>query len=130
NLDSDCDGLSDEEEFSTVYATGLKTSPSDADTDNDGLSDGMEMGRTSSVDPRCAGRFNADQDPTTQTDPTRADTDHDGIPDGIEDVNRDGLLNLSAETDPRTPDTDGDGFCDGTIDVSPVCTANDPTPNG
>ncbi|RUO91248.1 VWA domain-containing protein [Corallococcus sp. AB018] len=115
--DSDCDGLTDQEEFSTVYAGGLKTNPGLRDTDGDGIRDGVEVGRTSSVstDPNC--NFRADQDPTTRTSPVKADTDEDGLPDGLEDANRNGKRDLT-ETDPNTADSDGDGIPDGVEDAN------------
>src|SRR4051794_14347740 len=61
--DTDCDGLSDEEEFSLVYADGKKTDPDIADTDGDGLPDGLEVGHTTSVDPTC--QFVGDADPVS-----------------------------------------------------------------
>jgi hypothetical protein len=109
--DTDCDGLSDAEEFATVYAGGLKTDPAKADSDGDGIPDGVELGRTSSVDPLCAA-FVGDQDPTTTTLPTVADTDGDGLLDGAEDTNRNGRLD-PGETNPNDPDSDGDGLSDG-----------------
>ncbi len=58
-LDSDGDGLSDEEE------ARLGTDPNNPDTDGDGLLDGEEVYEY-------------------ETDPTKADTDGGGIPDGVE----------------------------------------------
>ncbi|MCK5798538.1 MAG: VWA domain-containing protein [Deltaproteobacteria bacterium] len=109
--DTDCDGLTDAEEFSRVYANGKSTDPDNADSDGDGVGDGVELGRTSSVDPGCA--FAGDQDPTTTTMPTEADTDMDGRNDGAEDANHDGKFDAATETDPNNPDTDGDGLKDG-----------------
>jgi hypothetical protein len=60
--------------------------PNLADTDGDGLIDGLEVG-------------------THMTDPLVADTDGDGLSDGAE-VNTHG-------TNPTLPDTDGDGLSDG-----------------
>jgi len=111
--DTDCDGLTDAEEFSTIYPGGLKTDPGIADTDGDGILDGVELGRTSSVDPKCA--FAGDQDPTTRTSPVAVDTDGDKLPDGLEDVDRNGRRDPN-ETDPNAPDTDGDGLADGDED--------------
>jgi len=125
--DSDCDGLSDEEEFSTIWPGNLKTDPAKADTDGDGVPDGIEIGRTASVDAACTG-FSGDADPASKTDPTRPDSDGDGLPDGTEDVDHDGRVNTGRETDPRRPDTDGDGLCDGPMDVIGVCRGGDPTP--
>jgi hypothetical protein len=128
NRDSDCDGLTDAEEFGIVWASGGQTSPSDPDSDDDGIPDGREVGRTSSPDPRCVGIFVGDSDPATRTDPTLADTDGDGLLDGQEDANHDGARDYGTETDPRNPDSDGDGFCDGPNDVQGVCAGGDTNP--
>ena len=113
--DTDCDGLSDAEEFSMVYGAGRHTNPNNADSDGDGIPDGVELGRTSSPDPQCQGIFHPDADPTTTTDPTLADTDQDGLPDGVEDADHDGKFE-QGETDPNNPDTDGDQLTDGCED--------------
>ena len=70
--DTDCDGLTDAEEFGNVWPTGERTDPGDPDSDMDGLPDGLEAGRTSSIDPACQ-NVGFDQDPSTQTDPTAPD---------------------------------------------------------
>lgn len=80
--DKDKDGLSDKEERK------LKTNPRDADTDHDGLSDGMEVNKLN-------------------TDPKVADSDDDGVKDG--DETADG-------TDPEDSDSDDDGVDDGDDD--------------
>ncbi len=108
--DTDCDGLSDAEEFSRVYADGKSTDPDNPDSDGDGIPDGVELGRTTSVDPSCG--FKGDADPTTTTLPTIPDSDIDGRDDGEEDANKDGRHDAS-ETDATNPDTDGDGLSDG-----------------
>ncbi|MFH1807980.1 MAG: adventurous gliding motility lipoprotein CglD [Pseudomonadota bacterium] len=125
--DSDCDGLNDAEEYGAVYGGGGQTDPGNPDSDGDDILDGVEAGRTSSVDARCT-MFRADLDPTTQTDPTRADTDGDGLDDGEEDSNHDGAYAAGTELNPRNPDTDGDGLCDGPNTVSGVCVGGDPDP--
>jgi hypothetical protein len=109
--DTDCDGLSDAEEFSRVYADGKSTDPDNPDTDGDGIPDGVELGRTTSVDANCG--FKGDADPATTTLPTVPDSDLDGRDDGVEDANKDGKHDAS-ETDATNPDTDGDGLSDGT----------------
>ena len=114
--DWDCDGLSDAEEFGTTYPGGGTTSPTQADSDGDGVDDGIEVGRTSSVDPRCA-NFAGDADPATTTDPTVADTDGDGIADGAEDASGNGRVD-AGETDPRSLDSDGDGLPDALEDTN------------
>ncbi|MBM4281490.1 MAG: hypothetical protein FJ137_12275 [Deltaproteobacteria bacterium] len=90
DADSDEDGLTDGAEF----AAGLD--PNDADTDDDGLFDGTESGVTAPT-PQTdvgAGTFVADQDPTTRTDPRDADTDDGGASDGAEDTNLDGRFDV------------------------------------
>ncbi|MCB9554221.1 MAG: hypothetical protein H6705_20520 [Myxococcales bacterium] len=98
--DRDGDGLADDEE--DLDGDGVvdpgETDPDDPDTDDDGLSDGLEV--------------HADN----PTDPTRADTDGDGLPDGVEDRDHDGRVG-DGETDPNVPDTDGDGLFDGAEDA-------------
>ena len=114
--DTDCDGISDADEFSIIYPNGQRTDPGNPDTDGDGIPDGIEIGRTSAV-PGSGCPPIADADPTTTTSPVHADTDGDGIPDGIEDFNRDGRLDPD-ESDPRRPDTDGDGLPDAVEDAN------------
>ncbi len=82
---------------------------SDADTDEDGLSDLTE-------DPN-----NNDVVDPGETDPTRPDTDGDGLLDGTE-VNG-GLPGdpNSSVTNPLNPDSDGDGLCDGPLTVVGTC---------
>src|SRR4051812_6455735 len=91
-LDSDCDGLSDAEEFSVVYAGGLRTDPANYDSDGDGIADGIEAGRTQVIDDECAaaGGTWLDADPSTITSPAAADSDGDCITDGAEDKNQNG----------------------------------------
>jgi hypothetical protein len=102
--DSDCDGLSDEEEF----ARG--TDPARKDSDLDGIPDGVETGTARDIEPRCPAV------PLTiatrsGSNPSLRDTDLDGIPDGVEDSNRNGIQD-PGETDPRNPDSDDDGVKD------------------
>lgn len=90
--DADGDGLRSEDE-------ALRgTDPNLADTDADGLDDGVEV-------------F------TTGTVPTAFDTDADGLSDG-EEVN-------TTMTNPSSADTDGDGFGDG-AEVTNGTDPNDP----
>jgi len=96
SADSDCDGLTDEEE------DALGTDPTDSDTDGDGISDGDEI--------------------SDGTDPLDMDTDGDGLTDGEEaslctdplnpDSDGDGIVDGS-DTDPCDPDSDDDGIVDG-----------------
>jgi hypothetical protein len=106
SLDSDGDGLTDEQE------QALGTDPHNRDTDGDGLEDGAEVN-------------------THHTNPLLADSDADGLNDGFEiangfdplvggeqglDPDNDGLTNLeeqAAHTDPHRSDSDGDSLTDG-----------------
>ena len=101
--DTDGDGLRDTEETSGarnpwpsglvgMAAPGDPTDPADPDSDDDGLSDGLEVGTT------------AGNRAGTATDPNAADTDADGVTDGSE---------VAHGTDPRNGDTDADGVDDG-----------------
>lgn len=121
NPDVDGDGLL------TTLEESSCTDPLDADSDDDGLSDGAED-------------LNADGlVGTNETDPCNADTDGDGLQDGTElgvvagvpDPDGDGpavatdlavfLPDADAAatvTDPRLADSDADGFADGVEDVN------------
>ncbi|NPA75088.1 MAG: hypothetical protein GXO25_03275, partial [Euryarchaeota archaeon] len=77
----------------------------DADSDGDGISDGLEdMNHNGIVD-------------MNETSPYMVDTDGDGIPDGVEDRNMNGYLD-AGETSPVEWDTDGDSLPDGWIDFN------------
>ncbi len=94
-LDSDGDGLSDDDEID-IHGTD----PFNPDTDDDGLLDGDEV----------SGALNPFA--TLPTDPLDPDSDGDGIEDGDEIS---GILNLlwgNQPTDPNEQDTDGDGLSD------------------
>lgn len=106
--DTDCDGLTDAEEYGTMYS-GKQTDPCKADTDGDGITDGVELGRKTSVNLGCG--FVADADPNSKTNPTSADTDTDGLKDGEEDVNHNGRRDVG-ETNPLKIDSDCDGYSD------------------
>ncbi|WP_372480100.1 VWA domain-containing protein [Halomicrobium sp. HM KBTZ05] len=89
--DFDGDGLS------AVRERELGTDPLDNDSDEDGLTDAVEV-------------F------LTQTDPLAADTDGDGTPDEAEDPDNDGLANgdeVANGTRPLVPDSDRDDLLDG-----------------
>ncbi|MFY0564028.1 adventurous gliding motility lipoprotein CglD [Archangium lansingense] len=118
-IDTDCDGLTDEEEFGNVYPGGLRTDPSKWDTDGDNIRDGVEAGRTSTVNgsAECQAIFLADTEPSSRTNPTILDTDGDGLFDGLEDRNRNGKVD-TGETDPANRDMDGDGLLDGQEDAN------------
>jgi hypothetical protein len=78
-LDSDHDGLSD------LMEELLGTDPLDADTDDDGLSDGEEYsGNGGLYDTGRITAASAYWEQEIRTNPLDADTDHDGLPDGLE----------------------------------------------
>jgi hypothetical protein len=115
----------------------------DPDMDNDGLTDGTELGVTqpvpyngqfskgTSVIAKMIGtnrlNFTADVDPTTKTNVSRNDTDRDGMFDGFNDTNGNAKWDTgewgedinhdgnrdSTEADPFDYDTDDDGVPDG-----------------
>lgn len=101
-LDGDTDGLNNLQEFS------LKTVPNNADSDNDGLSDGDE------VNVHLTNPLNADSDADSISDgdevliygtnPLFIDTDSDGLSDADE-------INLHG-TNPLVTDSDADGMGD------------------
>ena len=123
-IDTDADGLTDLNE-ACVHGTN----PTDTDTDDDGLQDGVEVEGTNPTDPLNPdsdgdgiedGIEDANQDGSFdigETDPNDPDTDGDGLNDGVEDANRNGTFD-AGETDPRNPDTDGDGLGDGVEDAN------------
>jgi outer membrane protein OmpA-like peptidoglycan-associated protein len=103
SLDSDGDGLTDEQE--RKYGTD----PNNPDTDGDGLKDGEEVFKyhTDPLNPDTDGDGIPDGNEVFKfkTDPLKADTDDDGLTDG-EEI-------LKYNTDPLRADTDGDGLTDG-----------------
>ncbi|MFO0745553.1 MAG: hypothetical protein U1F43_07755 [Myxococcota bacterium] len=103
--DADCDGVADDEEA----AHGTRAD--DADSDGDGLPDGLELGRTEPVAGTDCPGFVPDADPHTKTDPTKVDSDGDGIPDGVEDLDHDGQRD-AGETAANASDSDCDGLDD------------------
>lgn len=123
--DTDTDGIPDSLETST--------SSNNADSDGDGLSDGVEdanrngifeseLGETDAnnidsdddgisdwAETKGDGRYDAGID----TDPLNSDTDGDGRKDGREDKNGNGIFEIyEGETNPLSSDTDGDGVND------------------
>lgn len=82
SFDSDFDGLNDFSEFE------LGTSPTIADTDNDGMPDGWEV--------------------QYELNPTENDSDSDNDKDGLTSLNE-----FEQATNPIDPDTDNDGISDG-----------------
>ena len=137
--DCDGDGLCDYDRTTAgcfTYESSYSTAPCSADTDGDGLDDGIEVGGINRSSPievdtdgdglcdgpigavttgECSGGedLNADgKRDADETHPGRRDTDFDGLADGFEDENLNGVLD-DGETDPRQADTDGDGLADG-----------------
>jgi hypothetical protein len=123
--DLDDDGLSNQQEVDA--GTRLEV----ADTDNDTLTDGMEVDTygTDPTNPDTDGDGLDDGEEVDEhgTDPTEADSDGDGLNDARElevgtdpneaDTDGDGLNDEEEvntyQTDPTNPDTDGDGLDDG-----------------
>jgi len=100
-VDSDADGLTDDEEID------LGTDPTVADSDGDGLIDGDEVALGSNpfvTDTDDDGILDGDEVLTGGTDPTSSDTDGDGLGDADE---------TAFGTDPFATDSDGDGLTDG-----------------
>jgi alpha-tubulin suppressor-like RCC1 family protein len=94
-LDSDGDGIGDDEETYTYF-----TNPNDPDTDGDGIGDYDEA-----ITSACL-------------NPLLADTDGDTLGDAVEDGNTNGVVD-AGETDPCNPDTDGDSSND-SLDCDPL----------
>ncbi|RDJ39194.1 MAG: HYR domain-containing protein [Crenarchaeota archaeon] len=103
SIDTDGDGLTDEEEI----AAG--TDPTNPDSDGDGLNDGDEVNthNTNPLSPDTDGDGLSDGDEINihATDPLNTDTDNDGLTDN-EEIN-------THSTDPLNPDTDSGGVNDG-----------------
>ncbi len=113
DADSDDDGISDGEEVNHYG-----TVPTACDTDGDGLSDGLEVGVADPLDDTdvSAGCFVPDGDSGgTTTEPNSWDSDDGGVHDNVEDRDLDGVQD-AWETDPNDPmddiDSDGDGIAD------------------
>jgi hypothetical protein len=125
--DFDGDGILNREEFM------IGTSPTNTDSDADGLSDGDEVHLYGSDPTRADGDLDGlsdyDEINVYHTDAGKADTDGDGMPDGWEvfngfnplvadengDADSDGLFNLTEylnHTNPQVSDSDGDGLSD------------------
>ncbi|MBI3183777.1 MAG: thrombospondin [Myxococcales bacterium] len=105
--DSDCDAVDDQDE--TSGAKGCALDPANADTDGDGLPDGVETAAVApGPDQSCSYLGSAfDADPAFTTNPCLADSDGDGIHDGVEDSNQNGKVD-PGELDPNNP-ADGQG---------------------
>jgi hypothetical protein len=95
NTDLDSDGSSNLQEFR------LGTNPQVADSDGDGLKDGVESNTGFWISATSTG-----------TDPLNADSDGDGLKDGVE-TNTGTFANATnTGTSPLKRDSDGDGFTD------------------
>jgi hypothetical protein len=127
----------------TRQAAGTVTDPTNPDTDNDGISDGVEdtdrngwvNGDGQSIEPtwepwlaRSWPNDKIDTETWIETSPTKSDSDEDALSDGYgEDKNFNGVIDGDtnprnrtynageqwSETDPLKFDTDGDGLPDG-----------------
>ena len=121
-VDSDGDGLNDEDEASNG------TDPNNPDSDGDGINDGDEA--SNGTDPNESDSdgdgVNDGDEASNGTDPNNPDSDGDGVNDGDEasngtnpnesDSDGDGVGDgdeASNGTDPNNPDSDGDGINDG-----------------
>jgi hypothetical protein len=102
DADSDDDGITDgvEDANHNGVVSPGETNPCKLDTDGDGIQDGTELGYTSGHADTDAGIFQPDLDPDTTTNPLKLDTDGDGISDGDEDINHNGRVD-AGETDPN-----------------------------
>jgi hypothetical protein len=124
-IDTDTDGLTDEEEFQ------FGTNPNLADTDADGISDLLEVRGYNWVTNAIVIDLSSN---ATTSNPVLADTDADGVSDYLEVAGyicTPGpvyVFNINgARTNPNLRDSDGDGYSDGLE----VCNGSDPNdPSG
>lgn len=127
DADTDNDGISDgvEDANHNGIVDSGETNPCNIDSDNDGIQDGTELGYDSADSQDTSGIFQPDLDPTTTTNPLSSDSDNDWIADGVEDANHNGRVD-SGESDPLDQDTT-DTDNDGLFDAleNQTCTAFD-----
>ncbi len=112
-IDSDKDGLSDDEE--KLY----KTDPNNPDTDGDKLSDGQEvlLYHTNPLLKDTDGDRLTDSEELylCDTDPLKKDSDGNGITDDLEDQDKDTITNydeISLGSNPKLADSDFDNLTD------------------
>ncbi|MGH4118052.1 cell wall-binding repeat-containing protein [Clostridium sp.] len=112
-IDSDKDGLSDEQEV--IY----KTEPNNPDTDGDKLTDGLEVlsfYTNPLIKDTDGDRLSDYEEATiTVTNPVKKDTDGNGITDDLEDIDKDTLNNydeMQLASNPNLDDSDFDGLKD------------------
>ncbi|MBU0505568.1 right-handed parallel beta-helix repeat-containing protein [bacterium] len=129
--DADMDGILDVYELGDGTEGSEGTSPNSADSDGDGLPDGVEDKNRNGVwddDETCAYNPDSDEDgvgdyfethgdgsflEANDSNPLLADTDADGLEDGEEDLNGNGKWEAYlGETNPLLTDSDDDGFAD------------------
>jgi hypothetical protein len=109
-LDDDCDddGIMDgtEDRNGDGKIRNNELNPNDWDSDNDHISDGIELGYAApeGLDTDMA-LFQPDADPLTTTRPLRKDSDGGGLEDHIEDWNRNGKID-PGESDPNDASDD------------------------
>ena len=111
DADSDDDGLLDGLEITA------ETDPTVCDSDGDGLMDAQELGVTAPhEDTDTNVCFVGDRQPSTKTNPALFDTDGGGLGDGEEDIDLDGRIG-PWETDPTLSEDDIDLDNDGILDA-------------
>jgi hypothetical protein len=101
--DTDADGLTNLQEFQRTFPSTpgavIRTNPTVADTDGDGVNDGAEVNRTAGGNP-------------APTNPLVADTDGDGLSDKVETGTGTFVSVNDTGSDPLKTDTDDDTFTD------------------
>jgi hypothetical protein len=123
--DTDSDCVRDSDEINRTAgspAVAAPTDPTKADTDNDGLNDGVERLGRPTLFIRVNGATPGYSVPAT--DPLKSDTDGDTLSDSAEINRTTGIPAVPAPTDPTRADTDLDGMNDNT-DADPL---NSPPP--
>ena len=102
DADTDDDGLSDGAEDANHNGSldVGETDPCDVDSDQDGVQDGTESGVSSPGPDTDSNVFIADADPASTTSPLLSDTDADSYSDGEEDLNANGRVDAN-ESDPE-----------------------------